>query len=132
MAGAYRPNDFNEEITSDFILKLLNTGKVAIDWWEGDTRRNGFQQTYYLRPRHINEGAISGSWGGVCINLTDTGCILKFHDRPYQCKMLLPKKSGCYFQDKTMTNKQQVADSWYEYQDMIQQAIKNYKNKTHD
>ena len=133
MAGSYIPKDFNEPITVEFIISLLDTGKYAIDWWEGDAKGNDLEQTYYLRARHKNENAICGSWGGVCVNWTnEKGCVLNENERPYQCRKLIPNyingKTNCYFLIKDKSDKKYCAIAWYSYQIILNTAICKYQS----
>lgn len=112
--------DFNVSVLND----LLNTEKFAIDWWVDSV------PIYYLRPRIKGEKAICGSWGGECINLTDTGCSLKFDDRPNGCQALIPNydfeknTTSCY--SKGMTKKEQI-DTWLPYQKVFQTVVLQYE-----
>lgn len=132
MAGIYHPNDFKEEITAEFIKSLLDSEKVAIDWWEGDPRegKDEIASGYYLRPRHVNEPAIKGSWGGVCVNWSkESGCSLSEESRPYQCRKLVPnKKFDCALEEGTDASKQDLAIAWLDYNEQIQKAIELYRN----
>jgi len=131
IAGSYWPEDFKEPITTDFILSLLNNGKFAIDWWEGDATGGDLDVTYFLRPRHKNEGAVNGSWGGECINFTEgIGCSLSEENRPYQCRTLIPNyKNGivdCADLPEDKAGKQDCAIAWYPYQSIISEVISEY------
>ncbi|MCI0444293.1 hypothetical protein L0152_13910, partial [bacterium] len=88
-------------------------------------------QTYYLRPRHKNEPAVKGSWGGVCVNWTaEKGCSLPESKRPFQCRMLVPNhengKYNCKILGKDKASKQDCAAAWYKYQGIIQEAKEKY------
>lgn len=133
-AGSYKPEDFTQQITTDFILQLLDSGKVAIDWWEGDVLGKDLSQTYYLRPRHKNEPAIKGSWGGECVNWSkEHGCSLSEDERPYQCRMLIPNFNNgmvnCDHLDKDKAGKDHCAIAWYDYQEIFDEVTKQYFNK---
>lgn len=140
MAGSYAPEDFKQEITTDFIVSLLLTGKFAIDWWELDARydkkkwdyKNMLSRTCYLRPRHIKEDAVKGSWGGVCVNWKkESGCTLPKSDRPYGCRKLIPKLIGgvdthCTYNKKDKAGKRDIAIKWIPYQNILEEAIQKY------
>lgn len=127
-AGSYIPSDFKEPITPEFIVGLLKSGKFAIDWWDGDAMGKGGSSTHYIRPRHVNEGAIRGSWGGVCVNWHKTnGCSLTEQDRPFQCRKLVPTLVGkddykCKTKKEDKASKQDCAIAWYNHQEVIQKA----------
>ena len=141
MAGSYAPEDFKQELTSDFIVSLLLTGKFAIDWYEGDARYkktdwnndNHLSATYYLRPRHVKEDAVKGSWGGVCVNWKqETGCSLEKSDRPMGCRKLVPKfdrktdDTSCFYKKEDKAGKQEIAARWIPFQNIIQEAKTKY------
>lgn len=126
LAGTYLPDDFKEPITTEFILSLLHSGKFAIDWYEGNNAM------YYIRPRHIHEGAICGSWGGTCINWSkESGCSLQENERPYQCRKLIPEiyegDYSCITLPKDKATKRDMAYSWEPYQSIINEAMNQYK-----
>lgn len=130
MAGQYVPEDFKQEITAEFILSILQTGKFAIDWWEGD------DQPHYIRPRHVGEPAVKGSWGGVCVNWSkESGCSLSEEDRPTGCKKLVPKVVGtgelkeyrCNYKKSDKLGKYEMAVRWKPYQKEIFDAIDQYR-----
>lgn len=144
-AGSYIPEDFKKEITTDFIVSLLLTGKFAIDWWEGDARykitdwenENHLSRTCYLRPRHVREDAVKGSWGGVCVNWSqEKGCSLEKSDRPYGCNKLIPNLIGddpnCTYDKKDKASKQDIAVRWIPYQKVLEEAIKKYYQMQED
>lgn len=131
LAGSYVPNDFKEEITIEFLLSLLQSGKFAIDWWEGDATGGELDVTYYLRPRHKNEAAIKGSWGGECVNFTvAVGCSLSEEERPYQCRVLIPNYNNgidkCDTLPEDKADKQDCAAAWYPFQLIFEEVIRKY------
>lgn len=130
-AGTYVPDDFKQPITADFILSLLDSGKFAIDWWEGDAKGGDLSVTYYLRPRHKNEAAVKGSWGGECVNWTkESGCSLQESERPHGCRKLIPKyvngQPECYTLKEDKADKQGGAIAWYEYQNILNEVTERY------
>ena len=95
------------EVTIESVSRALRDGDLAIDWWEGDIRRNCLDSEYkdtiatlpeqddfdldclgyrnrchYLRMRHVGEASVAGSYGGVCVALTPSGCKYSWEDRP--------------------------------------------------
>lgn len=130
MAGSYIPEDFKDPkntITVEFILSLLKTGRFSIDWWEAAT------PIYYLRPRHINANVIDPSYGGTCVNWSiDKGCSLSESERPFGCRMLVPAKRGEVYSCKTKAedkaDKHGCASRWLEYQDILKEAINQFKS----
>ena len=132
-SGSYIPSDFKEPITVDFIINLLLSGKYAIDDWIGDAKElNKYANTYYIRPRHVDEAAVIGSRGGICVNWTkDNGCSLSEEDRPFQCRMLEPiledGEHVCSIPKEAKSSKQDCAATWYDYQNLIERAMEKYQ-----
>ena len=87
MPGLNIPDDFNNDIR--LIFKALKSGKYCIDWWEDSPN------IYYVRPATADKiGFLKDpSWGGTCNFLTANGCSLKFEERPYTCKVLIPNET---------------------------------------
>jgi len=130
MSGSYIPSDFKTEITIEFIVKLLDSGKYSVDWWEGDVLDNDLvDRSYYLRPRHIDSPSIDPSFGGICNHWkTNTGCSLPESDRPHQCRMLVPAfEIGCVAHPLSKATKKDCAIAWYEFIDKIEIAIAKHK-----
>ena len=134
-AGIYSPDDFMEDITVKFIVEKLLTGRFAIDWMEKcltvfDTPNEENGNYYYLRPRHIEEPAISGSFmGGICVNWSyDKGCSLPEQNRPYMCRTLVPLLDGetCSHKKEDKADKNQMIIRWIPFQDVLIEAIKAY------
>lgn len=134
MGGIYISQDFNKKITVAFITSLLKKGKVAIDWWEGDAAGKGRATTYFLRARHKSEPEIYPSWGGICVNWSlEKGCVLSKEERPYQCRMLIPKfikgEIECDYLKKDKAEKRDCAIAWYEHQKTIEKVIAKFPVK---
>ena len=115
MPGIVHP----DEVVS--INDLLDTGKYAIDWWEGDPRedRDDVGQSYYIRPKTkgSEEHLLDGSWGGECVFLTNKGCELSFNERPYDCRMLEPSSGDSC--DTVGVEKQEMVVLWMEHNNTI-------------
>ncbi len=128
MPGIVLPDDLKKPL-KESVMELLFTGKYAVDWWEGDPRddEDEYSYVYYIRPKvkGHEKKLLHPSWGGECIFLTDTGCELPFEQRPAECRMLEPVRSGeCIYHGVT---KQEFALIWLEYQDIIEDVIKIIK-----
>lgn len=106
----YSPTDF-PEISFEYLKAEIEKGRIAIDWWEAEGPQ------YYLRARHYNEAVVHGSWGGVCVNLTEDGCSLPFAERPLGGRALRPRtiKSDC----KSWYTKEQCKYEWIKYTDVL-------------
>ncbi|KKN26632.1 hypothetical protein LCGC14_0872600 [marine sediment metagenome] len=126
MPGMLHPRDF-KNITHENIVELLKTGNYAIDWYGGDPRKGKDElgQAYYLRPRtENNKDIFDPSWGGVCIFLLKNGCKLEYNERPYQCRMIEPKRNGgCIAHG--LVSKRKISIKWLPYQDIIYKAGKS-------
>lgn len=117
----YSPEDF-PEISFEALKKQIDKGRISIDWWEADSPE------YFLRARHVGEPVVCGSWGGVCVNLTDTGCSLSWDERPLGGKALRPKDSkngSC----KTSYNKEACKNDWKKYADVLRKLALHYEHQ---
>ena len=110
--GSAYPEDFP---TREELLAALDSGRWAIDWWEGDARKGKeeLNRTYYVRPAikgHEGRRHHAG-WGGECTFLTGEGCSLVPDARPRECRQLDPMADGkCEVHDGT--SKQGAAVAW--------------------
>lgn len=129
-------------ITKEIIFKMLNTGMVQVDWWEGDVRDEfnypyeAFEEmecmdkTYYLHMRNRRDYVIAGSWcGGVCKALTPYGCSIPWDKRPTGGKALIPSPIGnpreCV---EAEVSKAECCLAWIPYQDIFQEVVSEYKD----
>lgn len=91
LPGCAFPDDFP---TKESLQQALESGRWAIDWWEGDPREGQdiLREVKYVRPAiQGHEGQrYHPAWGGPCTFLTDTGCELAPFDRPKECRYLMP------------------------------------------
>jgi hypothetical protein len=119
-------------------------------------------QVYYLRPKHKsintrynpNESVedtvyriknnilervntpVDRSWGGTCVLLTDTGCSLKFEDRPIMCQKLKPnynfetKENDCGKPEDDL-DKRGYMFRWMPHQEVLEKGLDlYYRNKS--
>lgn len=131
MGCAFSPNDFNEEITKEFLIKLLETGLVSIDCYEGDPTLDedddsNYMNAYYPRMRNLptkysDAGLIDFSWFAQCCLLKEDGCRLPFEYRAYQAKALIPgvKCTDGY-------SKKQCAVDWLPYHDIFNDLVTTF------
>lgn len=112
-AGFYEPNQ-----VLSLLEDLKNTGTFKglgethqIDWYEGSP------DIYMIRPAHKNSlgRERDPSWGGECVNLTDTGCSLTFEQRPLQCQALTPSSD---FRCKGLS-KRDIKELWKDHQNFF-------------
>ncbi len=113
MGCHYSPRDF-EDLTFDGLRVAIEKGNISIDWWEQASVKE-----YYLRARHIDAPIVDPSWGGVCINLTDTGCSLSWEERPLGGRSLKPGKRVCTGD----YSKEDCKNEWKEYSDVLEQLV---------
>ena len=117
MPGIASPEDIN---CKGGIKTVLESGKWAIDWYEGDPRPGGrLNQVYYLRPRirgfnHLYHPAWADA--GECIFLRENGCFLSPDDRPLECRDLVPKEN---YDCQAHYTKKELAMLWIKYQKKI-------------
>lgn len=117
MGCHYSPTDF-EDLSFEGLKKEIEKGKISIDWWE---TFDGPE--YYLRARHKNARVIDPSWGGVCINLTETGCSLSFEERPLGGKAVRPDPNGYC---KSYYTKEQCKNDWKKYKEVLKQLVEYF------
>jgi len=119
--GCYYPEDFNMENGYSKLKEALKTGKIAIDWWEGDPRegKDEYTRGYFVRPAtKWMEGVLyDPSWGGECIFLTNSGCQLEEDKRPLNCRKLEPGADKCIPHDGV--SKRDAAIAWLPYYDFL-------------
>lgn len=115
----YSPYDF-PEISFDALKKEIEKGKISIDWWEAEPRE------YFLRARHIGEPVVCGSWGGICVNLTDTGCSLSWEERPLGGKALKPGKS-LRDECKTSYSKETCKNEWQKHAAVLRELVAHFE-----
>ena len=102
----YTPKDISRIFGG--IEKAIDSGTIAIDWWEGD------RPIYFVRPKTIKTKALyDPSWGGQCIHLRTDGCKLSRDKMPTFCKALEPKDNGeCVDHVKRFPSKLLAAKLW--------------------
>lgn len=116
MPGHYSPSDF-PDLSFEALKAEIDKGRIAIDWWESYPRK------YYLRARHAGENVVNGSWGGICVNLTPTGCSLPRDDRPLSCRNLKPSATGnC----RGSYSKEDCCGEWEQYSGILNQLVEHY------
>lgn len=105
---------FNKEV----LKKLIYSGIIMIDWWEGDPREEFYKNpteyekeileetkdikigdipvAYYLRIREMKDDPKEyeyGSWGGQCMLHNKYGkCPIDISKRPYEAAYMIPNK----------------------------------------
>ena len=121
MGCHFSPDDF-ANLSFVFLKNEIAKDFISIDWWEGDPRPNGtLQQVYFLRIRNKNANIIDPSWGGFCCLLTDSGCSLKFEERPKSGRFLESK--GDYNSCISHYTKKDSAIDWIPHQNVLEKLI---------
>ena len=135
MPGLFTPEDFGLPENVEGFKKRFKEERLSVDWWEGDIRFRDFRtegfalsqgeklltQTSYVRPPVVGASKVfDPTWGGACAKHSkETGCSLKFEDRPYECRNLVPIESmQCKLSGDTLS-KEQIIELWLPYQDLI-------------
>lgn len=129
-----------DTITKDMVFKLLDSGKVQLDWWEGDVRDDEFSypddafkdeyysKTYYLHMRTVHDAPIEGSWGGPCRCFKrGEGCTLTWDQRPTGGRSLIPEPHGDGSNCKIhVVEKPHCCLAWIPYQDILDAVFDEY------
>ena len=126
MPGIVHPNQLQQPITKELLLKLYKEG-YQFDYWEGEF---GGKVGYFLRPQTIKSKGVlvDPSWGGTCVFLTEQGCSKTFEERPYMCQQLEPQEDfNCGPKDKENTlNKYDYVLAWLQYNNLIEEIINDH------
>lgn len=126
MPGIVHPNQLQQPITKELLLKLYKEG-YQFDYWEGEFEG---KVGYFLRPQTIKSKGVlvDPSCGGTCVFLTEQGCSKTFEKRPYMCKQLEPQEDfNCGPKDKENTlNKYDYVLAWLQYNNLIEEIINEY------
>lgn len=124
MPGIVHPNQLQQPITKELLLKLYKEG-YQFDYWEGD--EFGGKVGYFLRPQTIKSKGVlvDPSWGGTCVFLTEQGCSKTFEERPYMCQQLEPQEDfNCGPKNTEDTlNKYDYVLAWLQYNNLIVEII---------
>lgn len=149
-AGTYHPSDFKN--MKEELINLAKNKLISIDKWDGYIEING-EEAYdilFPRPRHKNSNELEDyTYGGECIYLTETGCMLSFYERPYGCRSLhpvinkgkklitleefyamkIPPKAFVYnnFHCDSKFLKYDAAVAWYPFQNILENIIKSFE-----
>lgn len=118
MGCHYSPRDF-ADLSYEGLKKEIEKGKISIDWWEAE------EPEYYLRARHVDCSVVDPSWGGVCVNLTETGCSLSFEDRPLGGKCLKPDPLNMC---KNSYSKEDCKNEWKPYREILVDLVQHFRN----
>lgn len=125
MGCHYSPTDF-DDLSFEGLKAEIEKGKISIDWWSGD------EQEYYLRARHVGAPVVDPSWGGRCINLTETGCSLPWEKRPLGGRALKPKENSDSGECRTFYSKEQCKNDWKPYSDVLKQLVEHFGEDSKD
>jgi len=117
MACHYSPTDF-KDLSYDGLKSEIEKGRISIDWWNEVDR----EKSYYLRARHVGAPVVDPSWGGVCMNLTDTGCSLSWEERPLGGRSLKPNRGSCGGD----YSKEICKNEWKDYSEVLEELVEYY------
>ena len=126
----FSPRDFRGEITKERLEKLLRTGLVSLDWWDGDPNNTSYsalndtvKRAFFLRIRNLVldyedklAPVVDPSFGGRCILLTSEGCKLSFENRPLQGQALIPGYINC----EEGYSKRECCIEWLKYDTILE------------
>lgn len=130
MPGIVHPNQLQQPITKELLLKLYKEG-YQFDYWEGDEYGNLRGRTgYFLRPQTLKSKGVlvDPSWGGTCVFLTEQGCSKIFEERPYMCQQLKPSENFNCGPSEDNLKKYDYVLAWLEYNDLIEEIINENNN----
>lgn len=121
----YLPKDFKSFEPSE-IIKELDKGKISISGQPVNFYNNKWTYIPYLRARNKGAEIVDLiTYGGPCINLTDSGCDLSEDKRPSCGLLVKPTKIG----GPCKRMKEDVGMQWLEYSEVLESLIKFYTNK---
>lgn len=101
-----------EKQNTEIILKVLKTGIISVDWWIAQDRE------YYLRMRNVDANVIDPSFGGQCMCLSETGCMLEDKFRPMTgLDLCCVERDGKFYADENQCryDKEGCKNEWLEY-----------------
>nr|DAU24511.1 MAG TPA: Protein of unknown function (DUF3109) [Caudoviricetes sp.] len=125
MGCHYSPTDL-DDLSFEGLKSEIEKGKISIDWWSGD------EHEYYLRARHVGAPIVDPSWGGRCINLTETGCSLPWEKRPLGGRALKPKENSGNRKCRTFYSKEQSKNDWKPYSNVLKQLVEYFWEDSKD
>lgn len=123
MACHYAPSDF-KDLSFEGLKAEIEKGKISIDWWDGYDA-DEYEYEYFLRARHIGEPVLQPSWGGICVNLTETGCSLSWEERPLGAKALKPRENELE-QCHSSYTKEQCKNDWRPYNHILEELAEYF------
>lgn len=128
-----------DTITTEILCAMLKSGKVQLDWWEGDIRHyfgyrpeqwhdpDYLMNTFYFHMRVKGNNIVQGSYGGECCMLTPTGCSIPWDLRPLGGRALAPSKTPINPNNpcSSIASKPECAMAWLPYNDMLEDIVMN-------
>jgi len=128
--GSFMPNQILKGQTNQFeiIDKMMDDGLVVINqidiYPDSDTLVAPDYSFLVLQPTT----SISKQWStktsrgdnfGQCVNLTETGCSLRFDERPYVCQQLIPVEGGKCHYDPNVNLDEKLYEAWLPHQQFL-------------
>ena len=138
-AGIAWPEQFG--FSARAIADKLLTRKWAVDYWEGDFRKElpkseRLSQIWFVRPAHLpspplpTRHPVDPSWGGTCVFLGGEGCRLTEEERPQGCRSLGPvTPMNCRDHSNA---KRGAAEAWLPYQSVVEEALRLFHEETRE
>ena len=127
---------FNTDtITTEMIVKMLQSKYIQLDWWEGDIREefeypeellhDYIDRSFYLHMRNKYDAAVDGSYGGMCRALGKEGCIISWEKRPTGGKALVPVESH---KCESEMSKAECCLAWLPYLDILEEVFDTWED----
>ena len=115
LPGCCLPEDIERLFPAESLFMsvkmALASGNFQIACWDAS------QALYYVRQTVLDgnqDRVLSYSWGGKCKLHTSKGCKLKFKDRPFECRILVPSKDRyCVYQKGVKSGKYESGKAWH-------------------
>lgn len=123
----YFVSDF-DNLKLDFLMGLLNTGKISVvaslDFQRLSNGKLAYSQVLSLRARNINREVIDLlSFKTTCSQLTENGCSYDLSERPSGGATLIPGENmTCH------SNIDRIAElkKWVPYQKVLERLVKRF------
>jgi hypothetical protein len=120
LPGIFRPEDFSpeREVVEAKVRAGVESGDYQVDWYEASPN------ILYVRPTALDSNANephSGSWGGKCALLSESGCTLSWQERPYGCKTVVVNELKPGHCSDGAEEKRTGAERWKPYQNFLEE-----------
>lgn len=123
----YMPQDF-KKMDFKYLKNKIEKGNISISGQPFKVMKDGWSFILFLRARNEDSPIVDLiTKGGPCSMLTEKGCRLEEEKRPSCGLGIKPTKIGgpC----EKMFSSNDVLFSWLDYQDVLEDLIKNFTGK---